>query len=270
MLTPIFESHAHYDDEAFEKDRETLLSTMNENRIGTIINAGASIPSTQKGVDLAHQYPFLYAAVGIHPSETKELTDRDMEWLKQLAADPKVAAIGEIGLDYHWNEPAPNIQQHWFCRQLALARETKLPVIIHSREAAKDTLELMHTEHAETLTGVIHCYSYSKETARDYLNMGYYFGIGGVITFSNAKKLKEVVQYIPLEQILLETDSPYLAPVPYRGQRNCSLYLPIIAQAIADLKKIDVEEVITVTTRNAQQLFTKCKADMCRNGGTLG
>lgn len=272
MLNPIFESHAHYDDAAFDEDREALLSTMRENRIGTILNVGASIDSTKNAVKLAHNHDFIYAAVGVHPSETKDLSESDMDWLKTLCIDPKVVAIGEIGLDYHWKKPEPTLQKHWFRRQLTLAQETRLPIILHSREAAKDTLDCLHDAHAENLNGVIHCFSYAKEIARAYLNMGYYFGIGGVITFPNAKKLKEAVQYIPMEQILLETDSPYLAPVPNRGKRNCSLYLPAIAQAIADIKQLAVEDVIAITTKNCQKLFQKCTIDCnsTQNGGILG
>lgn len=258
MLNPIFESHAHYDDEAFDADREQLLSTMDEHRIGTIINVGASIESTKKTVSLAHNYSHVYAAVGVHPNETGDLTETDMNWLKTLTEDPRVVAIGEIGLDYHWNEPKPAVQAHWFRRQLQIAHETSMPVIIHSREAAKDTWDIMCEENANMLSGVIHCYSYSKESARDYLSMGYYFGIGGVITFQNAKKLKEAVEYIPIDHILLETDSPYLAPVPHRGHRNNSTYLFSIAEAIAQVKQMDVEDVISITRQNALRLFTKC------------
>lgn len=257
MLTSIFESHAHYDDDAFNDDREQLLNTMAEHGIGTIIDVGASMESTRRAVELAHDYPFIYAAAGVHPNETGELTQADMQELQKLAADPRVVAIGEIGLDYHWDEPARQIQKQWFIRQLQLAKEVKLPVIIHSRSAARDTLDIMKSEHAEELNGVIHCYSYSKESAKSFLDMGYYFGIGGVVTFQNAKKLKEAVQYLPIDNILLETDSPYLAPVPNRGRRNDSRNLPIIAHAIAELKGMTDEEVIRVTARNAQRLFTK-------------
>lgn len=261
MLTPIFESHAHYDDKAFDQDREELLSTLVQNGIGTVINVGASLDSTKKAVQLAQAYDFIYAAVGVHPNETAELTEDSIRWMKSLTTDPKVVAIGEIGLDYYWDEPERDVQKHWFSRQLQLAHETQLPVIIHSREAAKDTMDIMKAERAQDLDGVIHCYSYSTETARDYLNMGYYFGIGGVVTFNNARKLKEAVQYLPIEQILLETDSPYLAPVPNRGKRNSSLNLPYIAQAIADLKEMDVEDVVRITSDNAKRLFKK--GDYC-------
>lgn len=259
MLTPIFESHAHYDDDAFLEDRELLLGTMAEHGIGIIINVGASMDSTRQTLELASQYPFIYAAIGVHPSETGELTEADMDFLRQHASEDKVAAIGEIGLDYHWNEPERDIQKHWFIRQMQLAKEVGLPVIIHSRDAAKDTLDIMCAEHAEDLNGVVHCYSYSKEQAKDYLNMGYYFGIGGVITFQNAKKLKEAVDYIPMDRILLETDSPYLAPVPNRGKRNDSTNLPLIAEAIAALKHMDAEDVVRISADNAHKLFTKCR-----------
>lgn len=255
MLTPIFETHAHYDDEAFDEDRDLLLGSMPENGIGTIINSGASLASVRTTIQLMEQYPHVYGAVGIHPNETAELTQSDILWLEDLCKLDKTVAVGEIGLDYHWNEPSPSIQQHWFLQQLLLAERVKLPVIIHSREAAKDTLDILK-EHRE-LTGVIHCFSYSTEIAREYLNLNYYFGIGGVITFSNAKKLKEVVSYLPIEHILLETDSPYLSPVPNRGKRNSSLNLPYIAREIAIIKGMDVETVIAVTSENAKRLFTK-------------
>lgn len=167
----------------------------------------------------------------------------------------KVVAVGEIGLDYHWKEPEAHVQKVWFERQLIMARETGLPVIIHSREAARDTLDMLQALHAGDTGGVIHCYSYTKEMAREYLQMGYYFGIGGVITFHNSKKLKEAVAYIPLDRILLETDSPYLAPEPNRGRRNSSLNLPYVAQAIAELKGVSYEEVVATTQENAMKLF---------------
>ena len=255
MLTPIFESHAHYDDRAFDDDRDNLLGTMEGHGIGTIINVGASMESTKQTLALAERYPYVYAAIGVHPSETQELTEADIDFLYQHTTDEKVVAIGEIGLDYHWEEPSREIQKKWFSRQLQLAKESSLPVIIHSRDAAKDTIDLMTAEHAEQLHGVIHCYSYSKESAKDYLDMGYFFGIGGVITFNNAKKLKEAVAYLPMDRILLETDSPYLAPVPNRGKRNDSRNLPLIAQAIAQIKNIDAEEVVRITAQNARKLF---------------
>lgn len=251
----IFESHAHYDDEAFDADRETLLSSMYENGIGTIINVGASIASTKSTIALTEQYPFLYGAAGVHPSETAELDEDKLCWLEQQCRREKIVAVGEIGLDYHWPEPDRALQKYWFEKQLELAARVNLPLIIHSREAAKDTLDIMKAHHTQNSRGVIHCFSYTKEIAQEYISMGYYIGIGGVITFSNARKLKEAVAAIPIEKILLETDCPYLAPVPNRGKRNSSLNLPYIAQEIAQIKGISQDEVVSITCENAQRLF---------------
>ena len=251
----IFESHAHYDDEAFDEDRDSLLGSLKENGIEYVINVGANIRTTANTIVLAEKYPFIYGAAGVHPSDTGELNEENFAWLRQQCAHPKIVAVGEIGLDYYWDEPDREIQKKWFDRQLQLAWEVQLPVIIHSREAAKDTLDIMKAAHAQELEGVIHCFSYTKETAREYLDMGYFFGIGGVVTFNNVKKLKEAVEYIPMENILLETDSPYLAPVPYRGKRNSSLNLPLVAKEIAQIKGIDYDEVVAVTEQNAKKLF---------------
>lgn len=251
----IIESHAHYDDEVFNEDRESLLERLQENGIEYVINIGASIQTTKNTIALTEQYPFVYGAVGVHPSDTAELDEESFAWLRKQCGKPKIIAVGEIGLDYYWQEPDREIQKKWFDRQLLLAKEVKLPVVIHSRDAAKDTLDIMRSANAEEIGGVIHCFSYTKETAKEYLNMGFYFGIGGVVTFHNAKKLKEAVEYIPIEKILLETDSPYLAPVPFRGKRNSSLNIPYIAQEIAAIKGISYAEVIEKTAANTKRLF---------------
>lgn len=251
----IFESHAHYDDEVFDEDREELLASFGEKGIGTVINVGASLAGCKETVELTRQYPFIYGAIGIHPSEVGELHEDNFADLEKWCFLDKIVAVGETGLDYHWPEPDSALQKEWFERQLVLARQVKLPVIVHSREAARDTLEIMQAHRAGEIGGVIHCFSYAKEMAREYLNMDFYFGIGGVITFKNSKKLKEAVEYIPMERILLETDSPYLAPEPNRGKRNSSLNLPYVAQAIADLKGISYEEVVRITEQNARKLF---------------
>lgn len=251
----IFESHAHYDDEAFHEDRDELLNSLAGHGIGMVINVGASLAGCRATLELTEKYPFIYGTMGVHPSETQELSEEGIAWLREQCFRDKVVAVGEIGLDYYWKEPEPDLQKKWFERQLGLAREVRMPVIIHSRDAAKDTLDMMQALHAEEMGGVVHCYSYSKELAREYLNMDFYFGIGGVITFKNAKKLKEAVAYIPLERILLETDSPYLSPEPNRGKRNSSLNLPYIAEAVAELKGTCSEEVIEVTRQNAERLF---------------
>ncbi len=251
----IFETHAHYDDQAFDRDRDSLLRSMEAHGIEKIINVGASLRGVRDTVTLTEQYPFVYGAVGIHPDEVGELTEDHMEWMRGLCEKEKIVAVGEIGLDYYWDKENHEIQKKWFVRQMDLAKETGLPIIVHSRDAAKDTLDIMKAERADRLQGVIHCYSYSRELAREYMNMGYFLGIGGVVTFRNGKKLKEVVEYAPLDYLLLETDAPYLAPEPYRGKRNCSLYLTYVAQAIGEIKGVDYQTVIEVTRRNAERLF---------------
>lgn len=251
----IFESHAHYDDEAFQEDRAQLLSQLKQNGISYVVNVGASLESCKSTIALMEEYDFIYGALGIHPNNVTELNEATFSWLKEQCLQEKCVAIGEIGLDYYWKEPEKNIQIKWFECQMELAKEVNLPIIIHSRDAAKDTLDLMNACKAKEIGGVIHCFSYGKEMAREYLNMGFYLGIGGVVTFHNASKLKEVVQYVPLDRILLETDCPYLAPVPNRGKRNSSLYLRDIIKEIALIKGIMTEEVIEVTCNNAKQLF---------------
>lgn len=258
----IFETHAHYDDEAFDRDRQELLDSMEANGIGRIINVAADMESCRTTLALSEKHPFIYAALGIHPSGTGELTEERVEWLTELVRknsvrnSGKVAAVGEIGLDYYWDEnPEKEIQKKWFERQMKMAEEVKLPLIIHSREAARDTFDMISGHPARKNGGIIHCYAYSKEMARDYLSMGFYFGIGGVITFKNARKLKEVVEFLPMDSIVLETDSPYLSPVPNRGKRNSSLNLHYIAEEIGRIKGIETERVVEITRRNAQKLF---------------
>lgn len=251
----IFETHAHYDDEKFDEDRDALLSSMKENGIGRIINVSANLESLENTRKLMEQYPFIYGAFGLHPDEVGDLNEDVMERMRGLCRLEKAVAVGEIGLDYYWDKENHEKQQYWFRRQIALAREEKLPMIIHSREAAADTLRVMKEEKSEEIGGVIHCFSYSAEMAEEYLKMGFYLGIGGVVTFKNAKKIKEVVQMAPMERILLETDSPYLAPVPYRGKRNSSLHLPYVVREIAEIKGISEEEVIEMTEKNAVRLF---------------
>ena len=251
----IFESHAHYDDAAFDADREELLNQCRQQGIETIINVSASLDSIKSSLALAEKYPFIYGAAGVHPDEVGALNEETFAWLREQCRHPKIAAVGEIGLDYYWDKEKHELQKYWFCRQMELAKELELPIIVHSREAAADTLEAVRTAHSPKLRGVIHCFSYGPELAAEYLNMGYYIGIGGVVTFKNAKKLKEVVKMLPLERILLETDCPYLAPEPNRGKRNSSLNLTYVAEAIARLKGIEAEEVIRVTNENAKVLY---------------
>ncbi|MCI9077825.1 MAG: TatD family hydrolase [Lachnospiraceae bacterium] len=254
----IFDTHAHYSDQRFDGDRHSLLMSMEENGIGNIVETGAGIKSTKDAVNLSEEYSFIYAAVGIHPYETENIKEEDMEWLKSLALREKVVAIGEIGLDYHYAVPSRQVQKKWFIRQLEIAKETELPVIIHSRDAAEDTLDIIKTFYpantGETY-GVVHCFSYSPEIAKIYINMGFYLGIGGVLTFKNGKKLAEVVSQIPLERLVLETDAPYLTPEPKRNERNSSLNLKYVVEKTAEIKGITQQEVIDITEKNARKLY---------------
>ncbi|HKM33228.1 MAG TPA: TatD family hydrolase [Lachnospiraceae bacterium] len=251
----IFDTHAHYDDEAFNEDRDELLDKLEQGGIGRVVNAGSNLDSCRITLKLMNQYPFLYGALGIHPSETAELNEDSFQWLKEQCKNEKCVAIGEIGLDYYWPEPDREIQKKWFIRQLELARELHLPVVVHSRDAAMDTMEIMKNQHAKEIGGVIHCFSYSKEVADVFLNMGFYIGVGGIITFKNARKLREVVIHTPIDRIVVETDCPYLAPDPNRGKRNSSLNLPYVIEKIAELKQLEVKEVEEITWINAGNLY---------------
>ena len=257
----IFETHAHYDDERFAEDRDTLLASLPERGIGRIINVGSTLVSTKETLAIAQNYPYVYAAVGVHPSEIGDLNEETFAWLKEQTRQEKTVAVGEIGLDYYWDkEPEVQKAQHyWFKRQMELAREETLPVIIHSRDAAEDTMRLMQEIHAEEIPGVIHCYSYSKEMALEFVKMGYRIGVGGVVTFKNARKLKETVEAVPMEAILLETDCPYMAPEPHRGTRNDSSNIPYVVNTIAQIKGISTDEVEQITWENAMRLFTRVR-----------
>ena len=250
----IFDTHAHYDDEQFDGDRDELLKSMSDLGVGTIVDVSATYESCEKVLVLAGKYPYVYAAIGVHPDEVGELNEDKIQHMKELCRNKKVIAVGEIGLDYYWDNEPHEVQQKWFIRQLKLAGEVKKPVIIHSREAAADTMYIMKN-YAQGLGGVIHCYSYSREMAEEYVKMGFYIGIGGVVTFKNAKKLKDVATAIPIEKIVLETDCPYMAPEPYRGKRNQSSYIRYVAEKIAELKEMSPEEVIAVTEKNARDLY---------------
>lgn len=253
--TLIFDSHAHFDDEAFDEDRDALLASLREQGVGYVVNVTASLESLDIVPEMAGQYDFLYGTAGVHPNETGPMTEADLERIENLCRMEKIVAIGEIGLDYYWDEPERDVQKKWFIRQLELAERTGLPVVIHSRDAAKDTLDIMKEFQGRLSGGVIHCFSYGVEIAREYLDMGYYLGIGGVLTFKNAKKLKEVAGFAPLERIVLETDSPYLSPEPFRGKRNDSTRLKYVVEHLSKMKHIPEEEVIRQTTENAMKLY---------------
>ena len=258
MMKPmIIDTHAHYDDPAFDGDREDVLAALETDGIYRAVNVGASPETSRSSLTLAQTHDNVYASVGAHPESAARLTEADIAEMMQLSTDPKVVAWGEIGLDYYYEDPPRDIQKVWFERQLEAAREVELPVIIHSRDAAQDTLDIMTSHRAGEMGGVVHCYSYGTELAKKYLDMGMFFGIGGVLTFKNARKLVEVVEYLPMDAIVLETDCPYMAPTPHRGERNRSALIPYVVQKMAQLKGVSEEEVMRITCMNAYKLYPK-------------
>lgn len=257
----IFDTHAHYDDSAFEEDRDEIIASLKDNNIGTVVNVAATLKGCEETLKLTEKYSFIYGSIGVHPEGVAELNDQKLEELKQICFTKaynkggKIVAVGEIGLDYYYEDPLRNVQKEWFEKQIKMAKEVELPIIIHSRDAAKDTLDILKSLDAGQNGAIIHCYSYSPEIAREYLAMDYYFGIGGVLTFKNARKLVETVEILPMERIVLETDSPYLSPVPLRGQRNNSANLKYVVEKIASIKGISEEEVIRITEENARRIY---------------
>ncbi|MDD7267546.1 MAG: TatD family hydrolase [Lachnospiraceae bacterium] len=247
----IFDTHAHYDSEDYLEDREQVLDELQEAGVKHVTNIAYDIDSSRRVLELIDSHPFLYGCIGVHPDEVGGMTEADLTWLAEHASHPKVVAIGEIGLDYYWNKAEKEVQEYWFGRQTKLARTVGLPIVVHSRDAAADTFAQIEKNRAYEVGGIIHAYSYGVPMALEYVKMGFYIGIGGVVTFKNGRKLKEVVQALPLSAIVLETDSPYLTPVPFRGKRNRSDYLRYVAEEIAALKEIPVEEVYAQTYRNA-------------------
>ncbi len=250
----LFDTHAHYDDESFDADRDAVLTALPEQGVGLILNPGCNVESSRKAVRYAAAYPHVYAAVGIHPENCGGCTAGDLDAIRALAQLPKTVAIGEIGLDYYWAENPPrDFQQQVLRQQLALARELALPVIIHDREAHADTLAIVR--EFPGVTGVFHCFSGSPEMARELLKMGWYLGFDGPVTYKNARRAPEVAAVTPLDRMLIETDSPYMTPVPYRGRRNDSGYVHLVAEKLAEWKGVTPEEMARVTTENGKRLF---------------
>ena len=250
----LFDTHAHYDDEAFDPDREPLLESLPQRGVALVVNPGCDPESSRKAVAYAAEYPHVYAAVGIHPENCGGFTPADMDALRQLAQQPKVVAIGEIGLDYYWEDNPPRaFQQTVFRKQLALAAELDLPVIVHDREAHGDSLAII--KEFPTVTGVFHCFSGSPEMAAELLKRGWYLGFDGPITYKNAKRAPEVAAITPLDRMVVETDAPYMAPVPMRGKRNDSRYLPYVIEKLAEWKGVTAEEMTRVTWENGRRLF---------------
>ena len=252
MYKNIFDSHAHYTDKAFNEDREIMLGSLKESGVCGIINCGADIESSVSSVDLASKYDYIYAACGIHPEEADKTPENYIDILRDLAKNEKCVAIGEIGLDYYWRQDTKDLQKELFEKQILLSKELDLPIIVHDREAHGDTMEILKKHRPK---GVLHCFSGSPETATEVLKLGMYIGLGGALTFKNARKAVEVAQMLPLDRLLLETDCPYMAPVPMRGKRNNSGYIPFIAEKVAEIKGIDPQSVLDVTAENTKRLF---------------
>lgn len=249
----IFDSHSHYDDERFNEDRDIILSSLSDKGVEKLVDVCASFESIQSVLELVKKYDFIYGAVGVHPDNVGELDEEKFDIIEKAANENKIIAVGEIGLDYYWDEAPRDIQKYWFERQLDLAEKINKPFIIHSREACADTMEILHKR--KNLNGVMHCYSYSAETAKELIAMGMMFGIGGVVTFKNAKKLVEAVEIIPIDRILLETDCPYLAPEPFRGKRNDSSLIKYVIEKIADIKGMLPSEVESICYNNTMKFF---------------
>lgn len=252
MYNNIFDSHAHYTDKAFNDDRKELLDSLKESGICGVICCGADLKSSKEASFLSEKYDYIYFACGIHPEEVDELPENYIHILEQLSKKEKCVAIGEIGLDYYWRQDNKELQKKIFREQLMLANKLRLPVIVHSREAHEDTLTILKELKPK---GVMHCFSGSVETAKEILKLGMYIGLGGAVTFKNAKKPVEVAEFLPLDRLLLETDCPYMAPVPMRGKRNDSSYISYVAEKIGEIKGIEPQNIIDIATQNSKQLF---------------
>ncbi|PNT91513.1 TatD family hydrolase [Clostridium thermosuccinogenes] len=251
----LFDTHAHFDDERFDDDRDEVIRKAHESGVSYILNASSDMDSSRKSMALADKYDFIYAAVGVHPHSAGEMKEDDLEILAGYASHPKVVAIGEIGLDYYYDNSPRNVQKYWFARQIRLAREVGLPVVIHDRDAHEDTLAIIRAEGASEVGGVFHCYTGSVEMAKEVLKNNFYIALGGAVTFKNARKLLDVAKFVPEDRLLIETDCPYMTPEPYRGKRNDSGYVRLVAEKIAELRGVTFEEIAQITAQNARRLF---------------
>lgn len=251
----LFDSHAHYNDSKFNEDRYQILDMMQENNVGYIMNISDSMQSIDKVLEIAEKYPFIYASVGVHPEAARDLTENDISILKKYTEHKKVKAIGEIGLDYYYDDVEKSVQKKWFARQIELAKEVNLPVIIHDRDAHGDCMDILREHNVSEVGGILHCYSGSVEMAKKILDWGMYIAFGGTMTFKNARKVREVAKYVPIESIVLETDCPYLAPEPNRGKRNSSLYIHYVAEMLAEIKGISKEDAERITCENAKRVY---------------
>ena len=250
-----FDTHVHLNAEQYNEDLKEVIQRAIDNKVTKMLVVGFDRPTITKAMELVEEYDFIYACIGWHPVDAIDMTEEDLEWIEQLAAHEKVVALGEMGLDYYWDKSPKEIQQEVFRRQIALAKKLKLPIVIHNREATQDIVTILKEENAKEVGGIMHCFSGSPETAMECIDMNFYISLGGPVTFKNAVKPKEVAAAVPLDKLLIETDCPYLAPHPYRGKRNEPAYVTLVAEEIAKLKEITVEELANTTTSNALKLF---------------
>lgn len=251
----LIDSHVHLDDERFDGDRDILINSLKDNKIELVINIGADMNSSMSSIELSKRYDNIYAAIGVHPHSASEMTEKTLDELREMSKEDKVIAIGEIGLDYYYDNSPRDIQRKWFREQLELAKELDLPVIIHSRDATKETYDIIKEAQDGTLRGVLHCFSGSVEVAMEYIKLGFYISIGGTVTFKNARVVREVAEAVPLDKLLIETDCPYLTPEPYRGKRNEPMFVKYVAEKIAEIRGISVEELAKFTNKNTKELF---------------
>ena len=251
----LFDSHAHLNAIQYEQDIVEVIQRAKDEKVTHIVVVGFDKETISKAMELTDQYDMIYAAVGWHPVDAIDMTDEDLNWIKQLAAHPKVVAIGEMGLDYYWDKSPKDIQKEVFRKQIQLAKEVKLPIIIHNRDATEDVVRILKEENASEVGGIMHCFTGSLEVAKQCMDMNFYISFGGPVTFKNAKKPKEVVKEIPMDRLLIETDCPYLTPHPFRGKRNEPSYVKYVAEQIAELRGDTLEEIATKTSDNAKKLF---------------
>ncbi|MBG9815676.1 TatD family hydrolase [Bacillus safensis] len=251
----LFDTHAHLNAEQYNEDLEQVIERAKSEKVEKIVVVGFDRPTITRAMELIEEYDFIYAAIGWHPVDAIDMTDEDLAWIKDLSQHEKVVAIGEMGLDYYWDKSPKDVQKEVFRRQIALAREVNLPIVIHNRDATEDVVTILKEEGAAEVGGIMHCFTGSLETAKACMEMNFYISFGGPVTFKNAKKPKEVVKEIPSDRLLIETDCPYLTPVPFRGKRNEPSYVKYIAEQIAELREISFEELAELTTKNAKKVF---------------
>lgn len=250
----LFDTHAHFDDPQFDSDRDEVIKSLADDGVTRVMNIGANMETSKKAIEIANKYDFIYATVGVHPCDTYDMTDEDIERLRIMAKNnPKVRAIGEIGLDYHFDDTKPDIQKEWFIKQLRLAKELNMPVVIHDRDSKGDAIEILKREGISN--GVMHCFSGSAETARELVKMGFMISFTGVLTFKNARRAVEACRSIPIERLMIETDCPYMAPEPHRGERNYSGYVKYVARKMAEIKGLSYEETARITMENGLRFY---------------